>query len=96
MLNIKSVNKSFNIGKRNEISVLKDISLSFPDTGLFIIVGPSGSGKSTLLSLLGALDKPDSGAILFDGVDITKLNEKEADHYRQNIVSFIVAKLFSN
>lgn len=89
MLNIQSVNKSFNIGKRNEISVLKDISLSFPDSGLFIIVGPSGSGKSTLLSLLGALDKPDSGSIFYNGTDIVSLNEKEADNYRQNVVSFI-------
>ena len=89
MIKLKSINKSFNIGKNNEIKVLKDISLSFPNTGLFIILGPSGSGKSTLLSLIGALDKPTSGEIYFDGQDITNFSDKEANIYREKYVSFI-------
>ena len=89
MLQLKSINKSFNVKKRNEIQVLKNVSLSFPNEGLFVIVGPSGSGKTTLLSLLGALDKPDNGSILYNGKDITLFTEKETDQYRQNVVSFI-------
>ena len=89
MVKIQTINKSFNIGKNNEISVLKDVSLSFPNTGLFVILGPSGSGKSTLLSLLGALDKPDSGEILVNGEDITKYSDKEQNAYRQKLVSFV-------
>lgn len=89
MLRLDSINKSFNTGKANEISVLKDVSLSFPDAGLFVILGPSGSGKSTLLSLMGALDTPDSGSIFYNNLEITKLNESDANKYRQNLVSFI-------
>ena len=89
MLRLDSINKSFNKGKSNEISVLKDVSLSFPNAGLYVILGPSGSGKSTLLSLIGALDTPDSGTIFYDDLEITKLNEIEANRYRQSIVSFI-------
>lgn len=89
MLKIKSLHKSFNKGKTNEISVLKDVSLSFPNAGLFIILGPSGSGKSTLLSLIGALDTPDSGDIFYNDINIAKLSNKEKDRYHQEVVSFI-------
>lgn len=89
MLVLSNIHKSFNKGKNNEISVLKGISLSFADTGLYAILGPSGSGKSTLLSLIGGLDKPDTGTILFNNLDITRLSEKEMNLYHQNLVSFI-------
>ena len=89
MLVLSNIHKSFNKGKNNEISVLKGISLSFANTGLYAILGPSGSGKSTLLSLIGGLDKPDTGTILFNNLDITRLSEKEMDLYHQNLVSFI-------
>lgn len=89
MLKLEAINKSFNIAKGNEIHVLKDVNLTFNDTGLYIILGPSGSGKSTLLSLMGALDTPDSGKITYKGLDVSNLNEKDSDRYRQQLVSFI-------
>ena len=89
MLTLSSVFKTFNKGKENETSALNGVSLSFPDKGLFVILGPSGSGKSTLLSLIGALDKPDEGTIIYNDLDVEKMNEKEANIYRQSIVSFI-------
>lgn len=88
MLKLESINKSFKNGN-NEISVLKDVSLSFPNTGLFVILGPSGTGKTTLLSLLGGLDIPDSGKILLDDIEINKLEENKLNEYRQNVVSFV-------
>ncbi|MBR0294632.1 MAG: ATP-binding cassette domain-containing protein [Bacilli bacterium] len=89
MFRLLNVNKTFNTRRTNEISVLKDVSLSFPNNGLFVILGPSGSGKSTLLSLMGALDTPDSGKIYYNGYNINHFSEKEKNHYRQNLVSFI-------
>ena len=85
MLDLKSVGKTFNIGKANETSALCDVSLTFPDKGLFVIIGPSGSGKSTLLSLMGALDYPDSGEVLYNGKNIANISPKEADKYRQEL-----------
>lgn len=70
-------------GKQN---VLRGISGKMEQGKLYAILGPSGCGKTTLLSLLGGLDSPDSGKILFDGIDITTTGL--ADH-RRNHVSFI-------
>jgi len=60
-------------------SVLPDVTLTIRDGELFAIVGPSGCGKSTLLHLLAGLDRPTSGRILFDGVDVTGLEPRERD-----------------
>lgn len=60
-------------------SVLRDVTLTIREGELFAIVGPSGCGKSTLLHLLAGLDRPTSGRILFDGVDVTGLEPRERD-----------------
>ena len=60
-------------------SVLPDVTLTIREGELFAIVGPSGCGKSTLLHLLAGLDRPTSGRILFDGVDVTDLEPRERD-----------------
>ncbi len=62
-----------------ETTVLPDVSLTIRDGEFFTIVGPSGCGKSTLLQLLAGLDRPTSGRILFDGVDVTALEPRERD-----------------
>ena len=89
MLKLTSISKTYNKGKTNETSALSGVSLTFPEKGLFIIVGPSGSGKSTLLSLIGALDYPDEGTIFYKDLDVGKMDEKSANEYRRNIVSFV-------
>ncbi|CAM4127485.1 Lipoprotein-releasing system ATP-binding protein LolD [Mycobacterium basiliense] len=53
------------------------------------IVGPSGAGKSTLLRLLGALDSPDSGSIVFDGAGIDRLSEDQQSEFRHRHVGFV-------
>jgi multiple sugar transport system ATP-binding protein len=60
-------------------TVLPDVTLTIRDGEFFTIVGPSGCGKSTLLQLLAGLDRPTSGRILFDGVDVTNLEPRERD-----------------
>ncbi|MDH4187867.1 MAG: ABC transporter ATP-binding protein, partial [Nitrospira sp.] len=59
--------------------VLPDVSLTINDGEFFTIVGPSGCGKTTLLQLLAGLDRPTSGRILFDGMDVTALEPRERD-----------------
>ena len=67
-------------------AILSDINVELEAGKLYAILGPSGSGKTTLLSLLGGLDTPSSGSVLFDGEDIAV---KGLEHHRRNHVSLI-------
>ena len=88
MLKINHIFKSYFTGEKRQ-DVLKDVSFSLPEKGLFFIVGKSGSGKSTLLNLIGGLDRPDQGSILIDGKDIVKMKEKELAAYRARKIGFV-------
>ena len=72
MLEIKNIKKSF-----NKLQVLKGISFNVLDGEVVSIIGPSGCGKSTLLRCINLLEKPSSGNIILDGVDIT--NKKKSN-----------------
>ncbi len=71
------------------VTILNNLSLEIPDKQMVAVVGPSGSGKSTLLGLIAGLDKPTSGSILLDGVDITTLRESEMARYRRQKIGYI-------
>lgn len=71
------------------LKVLKSIDLFIERSRVVSIVGASGAGKSTLLHIIGTLDKPDEGKVLLDGVDITKLRNKELANYRNKNIGFI-------
>ncbi|MFM7842260.1 MAG: ATP-binding cassette domain-containing protein, partial [Nitrospira sp.] len=60
-------------GGGRAVTILDNLSLDIPAKQMVAIVGPSGSGKSTLLGLIAGLDKPTSGSIMLDGVDLTGL-----------------------
>ena len=85
---LENISKSFK-SSNQEVLVLKDISLSFPSTGLVSIVGKSGSGKSTLLNILLGIEKPTSGKLLFQNKNITKLSDRAFSKYHLNDVSMI-------
>lgn len=84
MINLINVTKSF-----NKASVLNGIDLEIPDTGLITILGKSGCGKSTLLNIIGGLDKPSSGEILYNGNKIVNM-----DFYREANISYIFQDCF--
>ena len=88
MLEVNKVSKSFKSGG-GEFNAVSDVSFKVNQGVFASIVGPSGSGKSTLLSLLGALDRPSSGSIAVEGVDISKLNDHELISYRAKNVGLI-------
>ncbi|MBM4132626.1 MAG: ABC transporter ATP-binding protein [Nitrospira sp.] len=71
------------------VTILNNISLEIPDKQMVAIVGPSGSGKSTLLGLMAGLDKPTSGSIRLDGIEITALAESEMARYRRKQIGYI-------
>ncbi len=81
-LELKNVSYAYEKGK----AVLQNVSAELETGKMYAILGPSGSGKTTLLSLLGGLDVPAEGSVLFDGEDITA---KGLEHHRRNHISLI-------
>lgn len=83
-IKLRDVSKSY-----GEENVLKDVSIEFKENMLTSIVGISGSGKSTLLNLIGGLDNLSSGNIFFNNLNISKLNDKQLNEYRNKCIGFV-------
>ena len=88
LIAIRRVFKSYRRGGQ-VVPVLHDVTFDVQRGDFLGLMGPSGSGKSTLLNLIAGIDKPDSGEVLVDGVDITKLGEAELADWRAGAVGFI-------
>ena len=90
MLELVNVAKNYPTpGDTVDLCVLKDITLKVKKSQSVAIVGPSGSGKSTLLNIIGALDRPTAGRVLFDGKDLGKLHEVELARIRNREIGFV-------
>jgi lipoprotein-releasing system ATP-binding protein len=89
MLHANHIQKKYNDGLRNELHVLKDISFSLDHAETAAIIGSSGSGKTTLLNIMGGLDKPTSGQVLLNDLDVHKLSEKQRCIVRNQHFGFI-------
>ena len=84
MIEVKNIHKSF-----GTLEVLKGVNLTVKKGEIVSIIGKSGAGKTTLLQIIGTLDKPDSGSIVIDGVDVFALKEKELADFRNRHIGFI-------
>lgn len=84
MIEIKNIKKSF-----GSLQVLKGIDLSIQKGEVVSIVGPSGAGKTTLLQIIGTLDRPDSGTVYVDNVDVTELSPKKLSDFRNRHIGFV-------
>jgi len=84
-----SLFKIYNEGMGNEVSALNGVSLSIEEGEFTAIVGPSGSGKSTLLNMIGGLDRPNSGTVTIDNIDIGGLKENELINFRLHNIGFV-------
>ncbi len=84
MIKVQGINKSF-----GTLQVLKDIDLSIGRGEIVSIVGPSGAGKTTLLQIMGTLDKPDSGKVVFEGNDVTKYSDRKLSDFRNKNIGFV-------
>lgn len=88
ILKASQVHKSYKMGKRT-LEVLRGVCLSVQKGEFVVIVGASGSGKSTLLHILGALDRPTSGTVEFDGIRLNTLSGRRLDRFRNKTVGFV-------
>lgn len=84
MIDIKNITKSF-----GSLQVLKGIDLHINRGEIVSIVGPSGAGKTTLLQIIGTLDKPDSGSIVIDGIDVSNLSKAKLSDFRNRHLGFV-------
>lgn len=89
MIEIKDLNKYFNKGKKNQIHVINNTTLSLGDNGLVALLGPSGCGKTTLLNTIGGLDKVKSGSIYINNVKLTGGSTGRIDRIRNLNVGYI-------
>ena len=88
ILKVENLTKSYGSGEA-KVDALKNINLSIKKGEFVAIVGPSGSGKSTLLHLLGGVDRPTSGKVYINDVDIYNLKEKDLSIFRRRNVGLI-------
>ena len=84
MIEIKGIKKSF-----GSLEVLKGIDLTINRGEVVSIVGPSGAGKTTLLQIIGTLDRPDSGSVHVDSVDVTSLSQSKLADFRNRHIGFV-------
>jgi putative ABC transport system ATP-binding protein len=88
ILHLEKIRKVYKKGD-NEVVALADVDLDIDKGEYMAVVGPSGSGKTTLLNILGCLDVPTSGRVVYDGRELRALGEKDLSEYRKEHVSFI-------
>jgi putative ABC transport system ATP-binding protein len=88
MLEIKNLYKKYTDANK-DIVIFEDLNIRFVKKTKNIILGSSGSGKSTFLNLISSLDNPNSGSIIFNGLDICTFNESQKTFYRRKNIGFI-------
>ncbi len=84
MIEARNIRKTF-----DRLEVLRGVSLRVEDSEVVAIVGPSGAGKTTLLQIMGSLERPDSGEMLYDGVDIFGFSAKKLSEFRNRKIGFV-------
>jgi putative ABC transport system ATP-binding protein len=82
------LSKTYEVGEVT-VTALCEVDLDLPEGEFIVILGPSGSGKSTLLNIIGGIDTPSAGRVLFRGEDLAGYSERKLTRYRRNHVGFV-------
>ncbi len=89
IIEVKDVSRCFPVPDGDDFYALKHINMEIPQGKLTIFRGRSGSGKTTLMNIIGALDQPTEGSVVFDGEELTKLDEEQASRLRRTKIGFV-------
>ena len=84
MIKITNIHKSY-----DSLEVLKGVDLHIAPREIVSIMGPSGAGKTTLLQIIGTLDRPNSGEVILNGIDVLSLKERELSAFRNKHIGFV-------
>lgn len=88
LISLRNITKTFGSGE-NQVQVLKGVNLDIREGEFLVILGESGCGKSTMLNIIGGMDQPTSGSMIFDGKDYAAATEEELTVFRRDSVGFI-------
>lgn len=93
LLELKNVTKHYLTGSE-VVKALEDVTLEVKYGEFVVIMGPSGSGKSTLLSIIGGLNRPTSGTVVVDGIDIYSLSQEKLADFRREYIGFVFQSFY--
>ena len=89
IIELKSIVKTYDMGGAEQVMALRGVSVDIARNEYVAIMGPSGSGKSTLMNIIGCLDTPTSGQYLFNGLNVSEMNDNELAKIRNREIGFV-------
>ncbi|MEN4042852.1 MAG: ABC transporter ATP-binding protein [Anaerolineaceae bacterium] len=89
IIEARNLVRTYRIGAHQQVPALRGVDLSISAGCVAAVKGRSGSGKTTLLNCLGGLDRPDGGAVVIDGQDLSKLNDDQLTRFRRTKIGFV-------
>ncbi len=89
VIELHNIVKRYDMGGAEEVQALRGVSVNIAKNEYVAIMGPSGSGKSTLMNIIGCLDTPSSGQYLFNGVNVSEMNDNELAKIRNKEIGFV-------
>ncbi len=89
VVKLVNVSKRYYLSSSVYVDALINVNLTIRSREIAIIMGPSGSGKTTLMNIMGTLDKPTSGQVIIDGIDVTNIDEKYLSKFRLERLGFV-------
>ncbi|HTY60559.1 MAG TPA: ABC transporter ATP-binding protein [Bacteroidota bacterium] len=89
IIELKNIVKTYDMGGAEQVLALRGVSVNIGKNEYVAIMGPSGSGKSTLMNIIGCLDTPTSGQYLFNGINVSEMNDNELAKIRNREIGFV-------